>query len=124
MPGLWFFSDSEIKDLDARLDRIETKIDALITSAGKQQEWNMAEADELANLNTIVARNTDVVASAQAALKGFVDITQKLTDELKAAVAADNSAAIKTAADALSANNDALLASIPPMAQAVKANTR
>ena len=121
---LIFWADQEMKDFSARLKRIEDKIDTLILSTGKELERDMAELEEISNLQSVVQRNTDAVASAQAALQGFVEITQKLTDQLNAAVAADNSAAIKAAADALSANNDQLLAAIPPMAQAVAANTK
>jgi hypothetical protein len=123
MPGFWFWSDQEIKNLDVRLKRIEDKLTRLILSATKMEVFAMAEADEIANLQNVVNRNTDVVKSAQAALQGFVDMTQKLTDELNAAIAADNSVAIRAAADALAANNDQLQAAIPPIAQAVAANT-
>jgi hypothetical protein len=123
MPGFWFWSDQEIKNLDVRLKRIEDKLTRLILSATKMEVFAMAEADEIANLQTVVNRNTDVVKSAQAALQGFVDMTQKLTEQLNAAIAADNSVAIRAAADALAANNDQLQAAIPPLAQAVAANT-
>jgi len=124
MPGLLWFSDQEIKDLSAVLKRIEKKIDQLILSAGSELERDMAEIDEINNLKSKVQQNTDAVQAAQVALQGFVDITSKLTQELKDAVASDNSAAIKEASDALTANNAQLLAAIPPMATAIVANTR
>ena len=124
MPGLLWFSDQELKDLSTLLKRIEIKIDRLILSAGKELERDMAEIDEINNLKTKVQANTDAVSAAQTALKGFVDITTKLTQELKDAIAQDNSAAIKEASDALDANNSQLLAAIPPMATAIMANTK
>ena len=124
MFGISIITDDELMALNAQLKRIESKIDKLILSAGQELERDMAEQDEINNLMAKVQQNTDAVQSAQTAMQGFVEITQKLTDELNAAVAQDNSAAIKAAADALAANNDQLLAAIPPMAQAIKANTR
>lgn len=124
MFGITIIDDNELRALNAQLKRIESKIDRLILSAGQELERDMAEKDEINNLMAKVQQNTDAVQSAQTAMQGFVEITQKLTDELNNAVAEDNSAAIKAAADALSANNDQLLAAIPPMAQAIKANTR
>ena len=124
MFGISIITDDELMALNAQLKRIESKIDKLILSAGQELERDMAEQDEINNLMAKVQANTDAVQSAQTAMQGFVEITQKLTDELNAAVAQDNSAAIKAAADALAANNDQLLAAIPPMAQAIKANTR
>jgi hypothetical protein len=124
MFGITILGDEESKALNAQLKRIESKIDRLILSAGQELERDMAEQDEINNLMSKVQANTDAVQAAQVAMKGFVDITQKLTDELNTAISQDNSAAIKAAADALSTNNDQLLAAIPPMAQAIKANTR
>jgi hypothetical protein len=124
MFGITIIDNNELMTLNAQLKRIESKIDKLILSAGQELERDMAERDEIDNLMAKVQQNTDAVQSAQTAMQGFVEITQKLTDELNNAVAEDNSAAIKAAADALSANNDQLLAAIPPMAQAIKANTR
>jgi hypothetical protein len=124
MFGITIIDNNELTALNAQLKRIESKIDKLILSAGQELERDMAERDEIDNLMAKVQQNTDAVQSAQTAMQGFVEITQKLTDELNSAVAEDNSAAIKAAADALSANNDQLLAAIPPMAQAIKANTR
>lgn len=124
MPGLLWFSDQELKDLSTLLKRIEIKIDKLILSASKELERDMAEIDEINNLKSKVQANTDAVSAAQTALQGFVDITTKLTQELKDAIAQDNSAAIKEASDALDANNSQLLAAIPPMATAIMANTK
>lgn len=124
MPGLLWFSDQELKDLSTLLKRIEIKIDKLILSASNELERDMAEIDEINNLKSKVQANTDAVGAAQTALQGFVDITTKLTQELKDAIAQDNSAAIKEAADALDTNNSQLLAAIPPMATAIMANTK
>ena len=124
MPGLMWFSDQEIRDLSAVLKRIENKIDKLILSAANELERDMAEQDEINNLKAEVTRNTNVVSSASTALQGFMQQVSDLTKQLQDAVASDNSAAIKEATDALAANNTALLAAIPLVAQAVGANIK
>jgi methyl-accepting chemotaxis protein len=124
MPALLWFSDQEIKDLNATLKRIEDKIDQLILSASQELERDMAEKDEIANLVAQVQANKSASDSAKLAFDGFVQQVSELTQQLQDAVAnnTDVSPDIKAAADALAANTEELRAAIPTVVQAIQAN--
>jgi phosphoribosyl-dephospho-CoA transferase len=120
MSGFWFASDQEVLE---RLKRIESKLDRLLASGQRLEESAMSEKEELERLKATVASNRDVVASATAALTGYVKSNAELQQQLAQAITEDNTDAIKEASDAIAANNDALMAAIPAVAQAVKQNT-
>lgn len=83
----------------------------------------MADQATLDRLTADVKANTDATAAAAAALSGFVVTVADLTAKLQAAIAADDTAAIAAAADAIEANNVALSAAVPAVASAVVSNT-
>jgi chromosome segregation ATPase len=127
MPGIWFWTEQEIQDLRAQLNRIEDKIDQLLIGQAKGKELIMSEQEEIANLVEQVQANRDVVQSATTALEGLTQTVADLTQELNDAIAAsgsDVSPEIKAAADALKVNTVALNAAIPQLAQAVAKNTK
>src|SRR3954471_6294037 len=104
MPGIWFWTEQEINDLRAQLNRIEAKIDLLLIGQAKGKELIMSEQEEIANLVVQVQANRDVVQSATTALEGLTQTVADLTQELEDAIAAagtDVSPEIKAAADAL-----------------------
>jgi DNA repair exonuclease SbcCD ATPase subunit len=126
MPGLWYWTEQEIKDLRAQLNRIEGKVNQLLIGQAKGKELIMSEQEEIANLVEQVQANRDVVQSATTALEGLTQTVADLTQELQDAIAAstDVSPEIKAAADALKVNTVALNAAIPQLAQAVAKNTK
>lgn len=90
----------------------------------KLEEANtMATKETLDRLAADVKANTDATAAAQQALNGFVQTVADLTKQLQDAIANNDEAAIKAAADAIEANNVALTAAVPATASAVVENT-
>ena len=83
----------------------------------------MATKDTLDRLTKDVADQKDVVAGATKALNGFVATVADLTSQLQQALANDDDAAVKAAADALEQNTADLKAAVPATAQAIDANT-
>lgn len=127
MPGIWFWTEQEINDLRAQLNRIEDKINQLLLGQAKGKELIMSEQAEIANLVVQVQANRDVVQSATTALEGLTQTVADLTQELEDAIAAagtDVSPEIKAAADALKVNTAMLQDAIPELAQAVAHNTK
>lgn len=107
-------------DLQAQLNRIEARLISLTLQEGR---FEMATQATLDRLNADVAANTSATQAAALALAGFVKTVADLTAQLQAAIASDDEAAIKAAADALEANNTQLSAAVPTTAAAVAANT-
>ena len=111
-----------------KLDKILKAINAL----QRKEEQEMAELDDLkanvANLITNVQANGTVIGSAVAAIKGLNDQQKVLSDELAAAIADEDPAAIKAASDSIAAQTqlvadqtNALAAAIPAGTPAAKA---
>jgi chromosome segregation ATPase len=126
MPCIWFWTEQEINDLRAQLNRIEDKLDRLLIGQSIGKELIMSEQEEIANLVQQVQANRDVVQSATTALEGLTQTVADLSQELQDAIAnsTDVSPEIKAAADALKVNTAALEAAIPQLAQAVAKNTK
>lgn len=89
----------------------------------QQETEDMATKETLDRLTSDVKANTDAANAAKAALEGFVSTVADLTAKLQAAIEGGDEDAIKSAADAIEANNAALSAAIPAVAAAVPANT-
>ena len=105
------------------LVEINRKLDAILLAVTKEGKTIMAQAQTLQDLQNAVAANTSVVASATTALTGLVQNVATLTAELQAAQAAGDDDAIEAAVAALVANNQAMQAAIPQIANAVVTNT-
>lgn len=86
------------RSINERLDLIERMLRYLI----REERYIMAAIDDL---KTEVARNTDVEASAITLLTG-------LHDQLAAAIAAGDPAAVQAVVDQLKTNTDSLAAAV------------
>ena len=107
-------------------DKLDKILKALLVLQGKEEK-TMAELDDLkanvANLITNVQGLTTVVPSIVAAIKGLTDQQKVLSDELAAAIAANDPAAIKAASDAIAAQNQLVVDQTNALAAAIVANT-
>lgn len=83
----------------------------------------MADQKLLDDLKAQVSQNTSAVAGARMALEGYVKTTSDLTQKLQDALTGDDTEAVQAAVDELKANNEALHAAAPEVANAVVANT-
>ena len=107
----------------------EDKLDKIlkaITALQRKEETEMAELDDLkgnvANLIANVQQLSGVVPSVVAAIKGLTDQQKILSDELAAAIAANDPAAIKAASDAIAAQNQLVADQANALATAIVAN--
>jgi hypothetical protein len=89
----------------------------------KMSELSVQMTAEMAELVANVAANTDTVASAVTAIEGLATKQAELIQELKDAQEANDPTAIQAALDALTAQNDALVANTSKLAAAIPANT-
>ena len=85
-------------------------------------------SEQLTNLQTQIATliadvraEGDTVTAATAAIKGLTDQQALLTQQLQDAIAANDTAAIQAAADAISEQNDAIVAQTSALAAAIPA---
>jgi hypothetical protein len=117
MLAMWL-SSKEYRELIGRLDAISRQLFLI-----RQGEKAMATKADLDALNEQVQANSDATQAAAAALQGYVKTVADLTAQLQQAVAADDTAAIQAATQALQANNAVLQAAVPQTAAAVTANT-
>ncbi len=100
---------------------------AMLRALLKEEEVNhMVTRQTLDALKAEVSRDTDAVSAATAALTHYAqtnaDLTKQLQDALANASSTDD-AEVQNAVAALKANNDALTAAAPAVAQDVVANT-
>lgn len=110
-------------DLAQRLARIERGVFLLMRAQKIEERQEMATQAALDALTASVKANTDGVASAAAALTGFVQTVADLQTQLQAAIDGGDDAAVQAAADAIAANNATLTAAVPAVAAAVVAST-
>jgi hypothetical protein len=110
----------EITQLSAQLTRIEQKVDGLVRGT---KETDMAEKEQLDALLARVRENGDVIGSVKVAFEGQAEQMRVLVEQLKTAVAEDNTDGIKAAAEALAAQTEELRASIPETIVAIQENT-
>jgi predicted phage tail protein len=107
-------------------DKLDKILEAIKVLQGKEEK-EMAELDDLkanvANLIVNVQGLTTVVPSIVAAIKGLTDQQKVLSDELAAAIAANDPAAIKAASDAIAAQNQLVVDQTNALAAAIVANT-
>ena len=104
----------------SKLSRIESKLNRLINIVTGA---NMATKETLDRLTADVAADKDAVSAATKALNGFVATVAELSKKLQDALASDDEAAVKAAADAIEQNTADLKAATPAVAQAIDANT-
>ena len=110
-------------DLAQRLARIERGVSLLLRAQKIEERFDMATQATLDALTASVKANSDGVASATAALQGFVQTVADLQTKLQAAIDSGDDAAVQAAADAISANAATLIAAVPAVAEAVVAGT-
>jgi len=103
-----------------KLDRIEFKLNRLLSIVTGA---NMATKETLDRLTADVAADKDAVSAATKALNGFTATVADLTQKLQDAIASDDEAAVKAAADQIEQNIADLKAATPAVAQAIDANT-
>lgn len=101
-------------------DGMEETLKKLINEVRKMSEQLDALRDQMASLVAEVAENTNIQASAIAAIQGLVDQQQELSDQLAEAIEANDPEAIQEVADGIAAqvrvmsdSADALAAAIP-----------
>lgn len=104
----------------ALLHRIDHKLGLLLRH---QRIEDMASKNVLDQLTATVTANTNATNAAKDALLFFAQSNADLTAKLQAAIAADDTDAVKAAADAIAANNASLISATPAVAAGVTANT-
>ncbi len=108
---------------DAKLEKI---LKVLTVLQGKEEQ-NMAELDDLkgnvANLIADVQAQGTVIGSAVTAFQGLTAQMKTLSDELAAAIAANDPAAIKAASDSIAAQNQLIADQTNALAAAIPVNT-
>lgn len=119
---MWMTDDDRrlLMSMNRKLDIIVARLGLL---SKLEQETSMATQATLDRLAKVVADDTNAVSAATTALTHYAQTNADLTAALQKALAGDDEAAVKAAADAMEANNAALLAGVPAVAAAIVTGT-
>jgi hypothetical protein len=123
----WICKGRNGADVDSILTRMDQKLDRIIRMIQKEEVIEMAQLDDLkANVAALIADVTaqgTVIGSAVTAIKGLTDQQAVLSQQLAAAIAANDPVAIQAAADAIAAQNQLIISQTTQLAAAIPANT-
>ena len=108
--------ESFLKEDRSQLKQLKEKVDIMATTVKDLQAM-------IATLVENVAKESNLVSAATAAIQGLTTQQAELNKQLQEAIALNDSAAIQEVADALVAINDEVIAKTAMLATAIPANT-